>query len=145
MMHQYLENYNFHFKPTDTDFILGVPDTYKGIYAMRTFDDYSGLQMTLKYRAKHNTSEYMKDVVQFNQNSFEDGLRVHKESDSTLYVEFSQYGCWFWREGMGAKDTETPEYKFHMEDWGYRITFKNRTKNQHIIYPDSLKWKEFVF
>ena len=145
MMHQYLENYNFNFKPTDSVFILGVPDNYKGIYSMRTFDNYSGLQMALKYRAKRNTSEYMKEVVQFNQNSFEDGLKVKKENDSTLYVDFSQYGSWFWRNAIGAQDTSTPNYDFKLEKWGYHITFRSRTKNQHIIYPDSLKWKEFVF
>lgn len=145
MMHQYLENYNFNFNPTDTVFILGVPDNYKGIYSMRTFDDYAGLQMALKYRAKRNTSVYMKEVVQFNQNSFEDGLKVKKENDSMLYVEFNQNGCWFWRNAIGAQDISTPNYDFKLEEWGYHITFRNRTKNQHIIYPDSLKWKEFVF
>jgi hypothetical protein len=64
-----------------------------------------------------------------------------KLNDSTLYVDFIHYGSWFWNQGVGASDYETPQYSVKIKEYGYTVTFKNFDKQQSVIlYPNKLKW-----
>jgi hypothetical protein len=124
-------------------YFLGVPDNYKGIWMMRMYGYDSGIKEALQYRLKKPYNGNMYDVMFFNQVSFDDGMRIEKRNDSTLYVTFTHDGSWFWNQGVGATDYETPQYSVKMEQYGYSVTFKNFNKeNSIILYPDKLKWQK---
>ena len=135
----YLENFDSYQKKNV--YLLGVPDNYKGIWMMRIYGPESGFKEALMYRLKKPYNGNMYDVICFNQISFDDGMNVQKRNDSTLYVNFTHYGSWFWNQGVGASDYETPQYKVKIEQYGYVVTFKNFDKeNSVILYPNKLKW-----
>lgn len=124
-------------------YLLGVPCNYHGILMMMIFGPNSGFQEALQYRKKHAYTGNMYDVLTYNQISFDDGMQVQKINDSTLHADFIHYGSWFWKEGKGATDYETPEFRVKVEQYGYTITFKHFDKqNSVILYPYKLKWKQ---
>lgn len=127
-------------------YLLGIPDNYQGIWMMRMYGNNSGFKEALQYRLKKPYYGNMYDVLMFNQVSFEDGMKVEKRNDSTLYVNFTHYGSWFWNQGIGATNYETKQYNVQIEQYGYTVTFKKiDNSNSIILYPDKLKWKEFKF
>ncbi len=127
-------------------YLLGVPDNYKGIWMMRMYGRESAFKEALKYRLKKPFAGNIYDVIYFNQTSFDDGMKVSKKNDSTLCVEFSNYGSWFWNQGVGAQDYETSSYKVIVHNYNYDVIFKNYNRNNSIIlYPSKLKWKAVDF
>jgi hypothetical protein len=135
----YLENFDSY--TSKNVYLLGVPDNYKGIWMMRMYGQNSGFKEALEYRLKKPYKGNMYDVIYFNQISFDDGMSVQKQNDSTLYVDFIHYGSWFWNQGVGASDYETPQFSVKIKEYGYTVTFKNFDKQQSVIlYPNKLKW-----
>ncbi|MBK6276254.1 MAG: hypothetical protein IPF58_16920 [Saprospirales bacterium] len=141
---QILTSYNnsFQFKARKI-FVLATPENYKGIYLIRTK---AGLAEILKYRANKIIQQDFIDVVHFNQCSFNDGIKVEKENDSTLVIGFTKTGNWFWRDALGASDYSNQDFKYRTADWNSKVTLRNFDPKQDIIiYPDSSKWKQFVW
>ena len=141
---QILTSYNnsYQFKARKI-FVLATPENYKGIYLIRTK---AGLAEILKYRANKIIQQDFIDVVHFNQCSFNDGIKVEKENDSTLIIGFTKTGNWFWRDALGASDYSNQDFKYRTADWNSKVTLRNFDPKQDIIiYPDSSKWKQFVW
>lgn len=135
----YLNNFNtYEYRNV---YLLGVPDNYKGIWMMRIYGQNSSFKEALQYRHKKPYIGNMYDVLFFNQISFDDGMSVSKQNDSTLNVNFKHFGSWLWNQGIGATDYETQQYIVKINEYGYTITFNNFNKeNSIILYPDKLKW-----
>lgn len=142
VMWNYLDSFNYN--GTQKVFVLGIPDNYKGFLEFRRYGDESGLEEALQYRKKDIYQGKIIEVVQFNQMTMNDGMKVTALNDSTLHVEFNQYGNWFWREGIGASDHETPNFKFHLLDWGYEVTLRNFDRKRDIVlYPQNGRFVEY--
>lgn len=139
---QILESYNnsYQFKARKV-FVLATPENYKGIYLIRTK---AGLAEILKYRSDKIINQNFVDVVHFNQCSFDDGIKVEKENDSTFIIGFTKTGNWFWRDALGASDYSNQDFKYRSAEWNSKVTLRNFDPSQDIIiYPDSSKWKQF--
>lgn len=136
---------NFNYFDKNEIIILGIPDNYKGIWTLRA--DNSALKEFIKYKLHKEIHASIDEVANYNQTAYEDGIKVKKENDSTLYVSFKQYGNWWWKGGLGMSDYENEKYKVTTDEWcGYHLLIKNiKTHNYTIIYPDNLQWKEFNF
>ncbi len=141
---QILTSYNnsYNFKARKI-FVLATPENYNGIYLIRTK---AGLAEILKYRANKIINQDFVDVVHFNQCSFNDGIKVEKENDSTLIIGFTKTGNWFWRDALGASDYSNQDFKYRTAEWNSKVTLRNFDPKQDIIiYPDSSKWKQFIW
>lgn len=144
VMDQYLDSFNN--TGSNKIFVLAIPDNYKGFLEFRRYGDESGLEEALQYRKKSTYAGRIIEIVQFNQMTLQDGVKVSEVNDSTLHIEFSQYGNWFWREGIGASDHETSDFNFDLMDWGYNVVLRKFDRNKDIIlYPKDGKFSEFHF
>ncbi len=136
---------NFNYYDRKEIIILGIPDNYKGIWALRA--DNSALKEFIEFKLHKKVNATIDEVANYNQTAYENGVHVKQENDSTLYVTFKQYGNWWWKGGLGMSSYENEKYKVTTDEWcGYHLLIKNKHQHNYtIIYPDNLQWKEFIF
>ena len=135
---------DFRWYDKDEVYILADADNYKGIYMFRMYEhEYAGFEEALELIRQKKYNGEMAEIAQFNMTSPNDSIKAEVTGDSTLKVTFGQWGCWFWREGIGATSYETEDYKMTMIDGGaFNVTFKTGNPNRAIIYQVGGKWKE---
>jgi len=141
-MHRFLNSFEAY--DASRVFVLSIPDNYKGVLEFRIYGESSGLQESLQYRRGKIYTGQMYDIMNFNQVSQTDGTRVKILNDSTLHVEFTQNGNWFWHDGIGASSRESSLYKIEMQEYGYNVTFRDFDPARDvIIYASDGKLKTF--
>lgn len=136
---------NFNYYDRKEIILLGVPDNYKGIWVLRA--DNSALKEFIQFKLHKNINATIDEVANYNQTTYDNGINVKRENDSTLYITFKQYGNWWWKGGLGMSSYENDKYKVTVDEWcGYHLTIKNIEQHHYtILYPDNLQWKEFKF
>lgn len=124
--------------------ILNIPDSYHGIWMFRIINAPTGFAECLDLIRHESYTGKMIDVAQYNMMHPSDGVSVQADSLRQLHVQFNQGGNWWWRNGMGAGDYETEDFKVHFE-WAYTLMMKNDNPDRVFIYQVEDKWKEVTF
>lgn len=128
----------------DTIIALNMPDNLGGTFLFRDFSGGSSFADGVQYTARKAVSPYFMEVCQYNMVHATDGVRVEALSDSSLYVQFNQFGNWFWKRGRNAS-YETDFYRVEQGEASYTLTFKAAHAHARIIYQDGPEWKVFKF
>ena len=135
---------DFRWHDRDPVFILSSPDNYKGIVMTSIVNEPSGIHELIDYQTDRPFPGEMYDILQINMNDPMEGVRVEQTGPMQLKVTPTQWGNWWHRNGIGASGYENDLYKVELLDYPYLVTFKQLPPGSAIIYPDSMRWKEFV-
>ncbi|HRI59105.1 MAG TPA: hypothetical protein PK228_05270 [Saprospiraceae bacterium] len=126
--------------------IMASPDNLKGVWIMRIIGQDNGFNEALTLRRHEPYQGKMWEVAQFNMETPNDGVKVDiLDTDSTgltYRTMFSQFGNWWFRNGIGAGDYETSSYIFRTKEWHVETTLRERRPDRAIIYPVGGKWME---
>ena len=84
------------------------------------------------------------DVASYNMVADYNGAHVTVINDSVIQVGLNHMGTWWWYEGHGAVNYETPDYKVDFKTKGllYELTLKHPADNYMLLYSVGEKWKE---
>jgi hypothetical protein len=101
--------------------LKGMMEVYTGLRPLNTFYDVASYNMVADYNGAHVT------VI----------------NDSVIHVGLNHVGTWWWYEGHGAVNYETPDYKADFKTKGlyYVLTLKKPADNYMLLYSVGDKWK----
>jgi hypothetical protein len=83
------------------------------------------------------------DVASYNMVANYNGAHVTVINDTTIDVGLNHGGTWWWYDGHGAKNYETPDYTTDFKTKGllYRLTLKHPVNNYLLLYSVGEQWK----
>jgi hypothetical protein len=83
------------------------------------------------------------DVASYNMTTDYNGAHVTVINDSVVQVALNHGGSWWWYDGHGAVNYETPDYKADFKTVGmrYDLTLKRPADNYLILFSVGDKWK----
>lgn len=124
-------------------YLLNVPDNFNGTYMYRTFAPDNSFAETMWLKAGKDIRPKVTQVLSYNMTQLSDGVSVESINDSTLKVEFNQWGNWWWQGGIGATSYSTKDYSVVIDEWGhsYVVTFKKKKSDAVYLYQDGATWK----
>ncbi len=128
-------------------FILTNANYVNGAYIFGAEDD---LRRTLHlYKDERVLKIPFTYISYFNMCKLTDDVNVTNPSDSTLKIEFKQFGNWFWRDlSKGLPDDSNSLYTLKKDpNWGLymNVHFHDIRKGDVFIYQKNLHWNEILF
>lgn len=127
-------------------FVLAAYTNFRGVYGFgvdQMVPQFQTMYQVLTHGKNNETEVQM--VAYFNMNKMTDGVQVSVVNDSTLKVELSQWGTWFWADLMHGlvskkekcyqivKDEELNHYML--------VTFTDKKPDDVYIYQVGNQWK----
>ena len=116
--------------------LLNTPECFKGVPMIQacTHGEFKLMHDLLLPEKKLKSTIY--EMASFNMESYWDGAHVYVVNDTLLRVTLNQWGTWWWRDGKGAVDHETEDYKLYMRDAGhwYDLVLKKPKDHYVIMY-----------
>ena len=85
----------------------------------------------------------MYDGLMYNLHTKDDGVKVEQTGPGQLKVEFTQWGNWWWRNGIGASNYENEIFKVTNNGHHYLLDLKVPHEDFTFIYQVGSKWYEF--
>ncbi len=134
---------DFRWYDDDNVIILNLPDNYKGIFMYSIINEPTGLKEVLEYRLRKKYDGNMYDGLMYNLHTKDDGVKVEQTGPSQLKIEFTQWGNWWWRNGIGASNYENEIFKVTNNGHHYLLDLKVPHEDFTFIYQLGSKWKEF--
>ncbi len=124
-------------------YVLSLADNYRGIWMFRMYGPQSSLVDALNLVENKHLAANVHELAFFNMNTPQDGVTVTTPDSTGMFrTEFNQWGNWWWRNGIGALDYETDQYKVQFKGKWHELTFKNgRPKDAVFIYQSGDSWK----
>lgn len=123
-------------------FLLNVPDNYKGTFMFRNIGGDSSFDEVYRYIAGSDYTGKMYDIFQYNMTDLSNDFIVTKESENKIKIEFSQWGNWWWRNGVGGEKYQNEEYVAWPEGKYYYVEFKKPLEDAQVFYFTPEGWKE---
>ena len=134
---------DFRWQDAPEVYVLAFPENYEGIPVFKDFSKNDlALKDALKYGAGKEVKGRIYQVAQFNMTSPEDGVSVEKATKKRFSVTFNQWGNWWWHNGIGTWNYETPKYRFTVKGNGSRVEIKDPAPGSVFIYSVGGKWHE---
>jgi hypothetical protein len=133
---------NFHWYDKDQVIILGVADNLNGAKMFGIYNQPSGFAQALKYYRRKPFTGDMEEAAQFNMTGISDEMTDRVDSSGDLIVTFNQPGNWWWWDGQGATDRETPAMSIKIVNNTLHVHFKNLMPNHAIIFQNGQHWEE---
>lgn len=133
---------DFLWKDAKRVYILNLPENYNGAYMYRSLG-YSKFKWRYDLMHTDTIKADVVEIVGYNMMSVNDSVKVMVVNDSTLQVELSDWGRWYWLETHGAYSYENELVKVDMDEWNhtYRLTFKALRKEDVVIYQSGTNWR----
>ena len=139
-MHDHLvETFPNSQRPT---FMLNVPENYNGIFMFRNIGAESAFTEAMDHFGEAPSGRIV-DVLQYNANRISDGVNVSRVSPDTIKVEFNQWGNWWWRNGVGASNYSTEEFRVRPAVKYYYFVVRDLPEGSRLLYYDGSHWAEF--
>lgn len=124
-------------------YLLAYPENYQGTPMFR---DFSGkdeaLLKSLNYLVKKHPRGHIYEVAQFNLTKADDGVHVELSSKNVFLCQFSQWGNWWWRRGIGTWNYETPKYRFTVDGNGSMVELLNPAPGAVALWWDGYQWQQ---
>ena len=122
--------------------------TIINIASIASFMAYPGggsysISKLIAIKQKQTLKENLNLIAQFNQNHFDDKIKIEVLSQDKIRVSFKQFGNWFWRNGAGLSNYFNDSYELKSLQGHYELKMLNRSDNQLFVYPEEGKWKIF--
>ncbi|MBP7699178.1 MAG: hypothetical protein KA101_00930 [Saprospiraceae bacterium] len=138
---------NFDWNDKDTIIVLNIPDNYYGANMFRKSDKYdSSLQYALEYQSGKPFNGKVYDVLSYNMVAPNNGCEVRIDNDSCLTIAVSQWGTWFWNNGIGASNYSNDLYKVEMGDFYYYFTLKRPVSEKTVfLLQKGDCWEEVIW
>lgn len=141
LLHRLLDSFDFE----DHDgsiYILAIPDNYNGMYMFR---DYTGDAIAFReslalFRDLHPKAKLF-NIAQYNQREPGDSIKFDRISHDQFHIGFSQYGNWFWRNGIGFTDYKTESYTASLNSGFYTLSIDSLDTDGIFIYPEAGIWR----
>ena len=144
IVHSLLDAFNW--ENNSEVYVLAFPENYKGIPMFKDFSRQDlALKSALNYLADKPTEGKFYQVAQFNMNTPMDGLTEIVDTANIIKLEFREWGCWWWRHGLGVGSYKTDQYDFNTAPKGCEITIKDVAADAVFIYSDGGKWRKVKF
>ncbi len=102
----------------------------------------SSFDEVYRYIAGSDYTGKMYDVFQYNMTDLSNDFIVTKESENKIKIEFSQWGNWWWRNGVGGEKYQNEEYVAWPEGKYYYVEFKKPLEDAQVFYHSWEGWKE---
>lgn len=125
-----------------TVLLLNVPENMNGAPMIGSSPEGAFKMMREVYSDTLEKSQIY-DVASYNMNADYNGAHVTVLNDSMLKVELNHGGTWWWYDGHGAANYETPDYKVDFKTVGmrYDITLKRPLGDYLVLFSVGDKWK----
>ena len=127
-------------------FVLAAYTNYKGVYGFgvdQMVPQFQTMYQVLTHGKNSNTDVQM--VAYFNMNKITDGVQVTIVNESTLKVELSQWGTWFWTDMMnGLVDNKQISYEIKKDqemNHFMLVTFTDKKPGDVYVYQVGNQWK----
>jgi hypothetical protein len=123
-------------------YILNLPDNFNGAYMYRCLGK-SKFAETYHVQTGKILSQNIYDVAAYNLQSETDSVVVTVVDSTTLKVELSHWGNWFWNTAGGPLNYENETLKTVFDEYGhsYIVTFKNRKPADVVLYQAGMHWQ----
>ena len=141
----YINNRLLHDLPTPgnkTVILLNLPECMNGVPMLdaQDNDNYKRLRGIFVDTSIPNK---IYDAAAYNMVTPKDGAHATVINDSTVNVTLNQWGNWWWYNGHGALNYETPDYKINFVDGGhwYELILKHPASGYMLLYQTGDQWK----
>ncbi len=123
-------------------YVLAYPDNFRGTYMFR---DVSGqdaaLADALHYLRGRQPAGPLLEVAQFNMGKPNDGVHVSPLDTRRFRVEFTQWGNWWWRRGIGCGPYATEKWKFTPDGNGAIVELLKPAPGAVLIWSKAGQWQ----
>lgn len=121
-------------------YILGMPDSYDGFMLFRGFTPGEGLRDALRWVGGRTVKGRLHEVGAFVMRKPDDGVQVTKMAPGQWQVAFQQWGNWWVRAGLGARDFRTTDFAVTYGEGSYTVRFERIPAESHFLYSQGGKW-----
>ena len=130
--------------PDSTTYILSMPDNYRGTPLLKDFTkQHQILKSALHHRRGLTFDAPLWQVASFNMETPTDRVSVTSDSLRHLRVQFDQWGNWWWRNGIGAGNLTTPQYRWRKDYHIYHLELFSPPTNARYLYTAGDQWRYF--
>jgi hypothetical protein len=125
-----------------TVLLLNNPENMNGAPMIGSTPDCE-LKSMIEVYTGVRTKSAIYDVASYNMVADYNGAHVTVINDSVIQVGLNHMGTWWWYEGHGAVNYETPDYKVDFKTKGllYELTLKHPADKYLLLYSVGDKWK----
>lgn len=121
--------------------LLNIPDNYNGLYMFRRYGNQSGMYHALKYIEKRKNVPEIIEVYQYNMTDIQNGCKAEMEDTRRTRVEFSQWGNWYWNDGIGGVNVDNKWYSTKIDGHVYRVDWKINPDDYAIFVQNGTQWE----
>ncbi|MCW3125278.1 MAG: hypothetical protein JWO03_936 [Bacteroidetes bacterium] len=124
-------------------YVLATPDAVSGAWCLRSLPPY-GIAIALKAQRGIDISQKMDEVMQYEMNNRYDSCHAEKIGEGLYRYQFTQYGNWFIKSGLGTGGWEDDKYKVEVDQWGmsFTVLIKKYVSGDVVIYQVRDHWEE---
>ena len=121
---------------------MAAPQNYNGLYMYGNYDAQStSFKRSLELLREKEITGSMADVAHFNMKRITDRVDLSWTDDQKIKAGIAQGGTWFWRKGLGLKDTETNDFIIDLESWFYTLEMKDTATSYIYLTVKAGSWE----